>query len=480
MFERKKTYVNYQFDVVIVGSGPAGLHAAYPLVEAGLRVAIIDGGLDSKKQDGELREFPDANITKAGHYYDFIRKSSHVFNKTYQLLRIQSNIEVIQSLAKGGLSEVWHGICDFYTKGELETVGLPVNEINREYQEIAKRIKLTAQTNLDYHSSLLFEASKNKSLSKSRVYQAPLAFSYRTRSSIDDLKRFKNFTYIQNQLVVEVHEKATYIEIKSFSIDKGIESTTRTSFLILAAGSVNSTRILLKSLGLYNYKTTFLTKANYLVACLHLRTLFKKVILKKSNTGQVVIFSQKTDRGADGIFTQLYEFNPLVLHKALKYILLPKFVALPLLSMFAPSLVIADVRFPAFESKKAFCMLKEETGEKDILEIQFQESSEELRKHEDDCGKIFRQLRSLGLFPVHTIFGYTTSHYAGGIPFQHTLGKLSVDSDGKLHQAQRIYIADSSSWRALPAKPPTLTIMANASRVGKNVLRDFNRFRTTS
>ena len=37
-----------QFDVVVVGSGPAGVHAAYPLVKARLRVAIIDGGLDSK------------------------------------------------------------------------------------------------------------------------------------------------------------------------------------------------------------------------------------------------------------------------------------------------------------------------------------------------------------------------------------------------------------------------------------------------
>ena len=32
------------FDIVIVGSGPAGVSAAYPLLDAGLRVAMLDGG----------------------------------------------------------------------------------------------------------------------------------------------------------------------------------------------------------------------------------------------------------------------------------------------------------------------------------------------------------------------------------------------------------------------------------------------------
>ena len=31
-----------EFDVIIVGSGPAGTSAAYPLVQAGLRVLMVD------------------------------------------------------------------------------------------------------------------------------------------------------------------------------------------------------------------------------------------------------------------------------------------------------------------------------------------------------------------------------------------------------------------------------------------------------
>ena len=35
------------FDVIIVGSGPAGVSAAFPLLEAGLKVLMVDGGREA-------------------------------------------------------------------------------------------------------------------------------------------------------------------------------------------------------------------------------------------------------------------------------------------------------------------------------------------------------------------------------------------------------------------------------------------------
>jgi len=471
--------VNNQFDVVVVGSGPAGVHAAYPLIKAGLRVAMIDGGLDSKKQEEKLQEFPDAKLTKSGHYYDFVKESSYVFNKTYELLPIKSNIDIIQSLARGGLSEVWHGICDFFSENELVAIGLPSGEIKREYKEISKLIKLNFRTPLDLHGRLLLEKAKGNTHRKNSMYQVPLVFPYRTNSFIEELRRLKNFVYLPNQLVYSVKEKRNHVEIQSFSIDKKDESTARTSFLILAAGSINTTRIILRSFKLYNYKTSFLTKANYFVPCLHLRSLGKKNDSKKGKYGQLVISSKESNRGVDSFFIQLYRLNPLFLHKGLPYISIPKIIALPLLSVLAPYVVIADIKFPAFESKMTFCKLKKETGEKDTLEISFKETNKDILRHKREYNKIRQQLWSLGLFPLRTIFGYITSHYAGGVFSKQTQKKtqkmLSVDKNGKLYKANKIYIADSSSWKILPAKPPTLTIMANAARVGKNVLKRINK-----
>ena len=132
---------------------------------------------------------------------------------------------------------------------------------------------------------------------------------------------------------------------------------------------------------------------------------------------------------------------------------------------------MADVRLPAFESKNKFCWLKKGSDGKDVLEIYFKETKRELESHKKELNKIKQQLGILGLFPLKTGSDYVTAHYAGGVPFRTIPGKISAGLSGKLHQADRIYIADSATWRALPGKSITLTIMANAARVGKNVLR---------
>lgn len=464
--------LNPQFDVVIVGSGPAGVSAAYPLVKAGLNVAIIDGGLDSKKKDKQLDGFSDINLTEASNAYELIRNNSYVFNQTYKLLRIKSEIEIIQSLTKGGLSEFWNGISDFFSPSELKRIGLPVDYIQREYQEVARLIKLKFRPSLDFHSRLILQAVNNKSSLNSIVYTLPSAVSFLSRSLIDDLKKFKNFTYIPNQLVLRVEENSYHAQVQSISIDKSLESITRTRFLILAAGSINTTRILLRSLGLFNYKTSFLTKAHFVIACLHLRTLLKKRTFKQLKIGQLALSSKEVEQGLSTFFVQLFRFSPLAIQKAIKYIPLPKFMALILLRILSPTLVLADVRFPSFESKEKFCRLKKENG-KEVLEIVFKETKKELESHKKELSKIKNQLRSFGLFPLKTGSDYVTAHYAGGVPFNNKQRKLSVNALGKLNDTKRIYIADASTWRALPGKSPTLTIMANAMRVGKNVLRKF-------
>lgn len=454
------------FDVIVVGSGPAGVHSAYPLVEAGLRVAIIDGGLDAKRRDNQLPN-PNGPTTKS-NALDILMKGSYAFKKTYQLLKIKSNIDVIQTLAKGGLSEFWHGICDYLTSEELIEMGLPANEIQKECKEVTARINLNLKPRLDFHGKLILENARNQ------VYRLPVAYPYRTSSIVEDLKRYKNFTYIPGQLVFKVKDKTKYVEIESLSIEGAVKSFIRARYLILAAGSINTTRILLRSFDLFDYKTTFLTKSHYMLVCLHPRTLINNKGPKIINPGQVAFTSNATDQRL-GAFVQLYKCNPLMFDNALAYIPLPKPVASLLLSLFIHSLVIADVRFPAFETQEKYCRLKKrERQNGDILEIFFHQTKSELRNYKIELQKVSQTLKSFGLFQLKTVSDSVTSHYGGGVPFHNEPRKLSADIKSKLHQAKRIYIADSSTWRALPAKPLALTLMANASRVGKIVLRKFN------
>ena len=51
-------------------------------------------------------------------------------------------------------------------------------------------------------------------------------------------------------------------------------------------------------------------------------------------------------------------------------------------------------------------------------------------------------------------------------------GRYTTTPDGKLRNAPNVYVADGSSWRFMPAKGLTLTLMANARRVAAQAVRD--------
>lgn len=466
--------LNSQFDVVIVGSGPAGVNAAYPLIHAGLKVAIVDGGLDTQKKDEKLDDFSDINLKETSNAYGLFKNNSYIFNRTYQLLRIKSKIEIIQTLAKGGFSQFWHGISDIFTSSELEATGLPSEEMQKEYKEISKRIRLQTDLPLDIHNRLILKAAEKKVNFGSLVYTLPSAANYIKTYSVDAFKKYKNFTYVPGYVVLSVKEKPKFVEAEARSVDNSSKSTFGSKYLIFAAGSINTTRILLRSFKLFNYQTTFLTKAHFVIACLHLRTIFKKKSFKEMKLGQVAISSNQTEGGISKFFVQLFRFSPSAVNKAIKYIPLPKAVSLYLMKSTAPLLVFADVRFPAFESKGKYAKLKKGSRE-DILEIVFQETQQELADHQKELVKIKKQLISLGLIPLKMGSDYITTHYAGGVPCNKKDTKLSSDIEGRLNKTKRIYIADSATWRALPGKSPTLTIMANASRIGKNVLKKYHQ-----
>ena len=83
-----------------------------------------------------------------------------------------------------------------------------------------------------------------------------------------------------------------------------------------------------------------------------------------------------------------------------------------------------------------------------------------------------RLLLRLGVVPYGRIDPGAASsiHYAGTLPVG--TGPAPTRPDGRLEAAPRVYVGDSSSWRFLPAKGLTFTLMANALRVADHVARD--------
>jgi choline dehydrogenase-like flavoprotein len=155
------------FDVIIVGSGPAGVSAVYPLVNAGLKVLLVDGG----HLPSTLAEIP--MPTDSGYIHNRIHDAeqwrwmigpgyeaiknlqnpspkfrvpfhAYVFEDFNRLNNVAGeNFFAVGSLARGGLSNAWGCGVAKYSREELSLFPFDQEDIEFSYNEVGKRIGIS-------------------------------------------------------------------------------------------------------------------------------------------------------------------------------------------------------------------------------------------------------------------------------------------------------------------------------------------------
>ncbi len=524
-------------DVIIIGSGPAGVHAAWPLVDAGKRVTMLDGGMsppvvlssapdlhfeEIRTKDHEqwrwflgedLSGIPLSGLTGGLGGGQISGNRSYVTAATEKHLPLQlSNAFVIQSLAEGGLGAAWGATCAYLTDDELATMGLPADEMQMHYRTVTERIGISGSDPRypmdppwkgDHHAeAMLGMYQKKKSWFRAKnigVMQPPTAVLtkdkkgrratgyhdtdyfldprrsvYRPQYTLEELKKKQNFHYVGGVVARTVQDVGASVRVSYQRMQDGVMQTVEASRVILAAGAVGSARILLESRGLHGAPITFVGKPHVLTACIRLGSLGMKGAKDRLSLCQMLVTDEEKRDGCTAGAAQLYSYRSLQLFRLLTSLPLPTPLAMGLLSMLTPSLLIADIRFPALRlANNTLSLIR--SGEVRRVRIEMHKDTEDMRARERSLRRIKKGLSALGLLPIRTmqLEEASTSHYAGTIPSSRKPeGLLSSDTRGKIHGMEHVYVADASALRCLPPTPHTLTIMANANRVGEEVLKD--------
>lgn len=526
------------YDVIIIGSGPAGVHAALPIVAAGFNVALIDGGVQAQEElesqfpgdfetirknseeqhhlflGGDLSGIPSLAGKKSHTVSMTSGTRAYIAEKTAEALQVETtSVEVMQSLAKGGLSETWGAVCDILTEQELKTMGIPSEGMHEHYQAVIDTIGISGIANgyhlqppihLDHHGRKIQERARQSALHPFKIKQPllgvltqplgnrkPLTYKdveywlnpgnsiYRARFTLEELEKKKNMTYLPGYLVKQVvtSGRTCTVRARHLSEENGKEQAFRGKRIILAAGAMNTTRILLKSCNLYNISVPIMVKPHVLMPCLHPAMLGVRGDIKRTSFCQLVLDDTTSYHGLSRSFSQLYSYKSLLLYKLIPYSPLPMPETLSFLARFVPSLVICDARFPTFSTHaQKIRLIKKE--DRDVIELIERKGLSEIEEHRQTLREIKKQLFRLGLIPlkvVETPFG-STAHYAGGVPnTTNSSAPLRTTPRGKVIQLPNVYVADAATWTALSAKPPALTIMANARRIGFEVLNDLQK-----
>lgn len=529
--------MNIDFDIIIVGSGPAGVSAAFPLVEAGLRVLMVDGGKQPDTQPPGM-DFISARINDTDQWKWMIGEDFHalkMLDAVSPKLRVPyhaytfdgfgrnnriegKNFIAVGSLATGGLSNAWGCGVARFSSSEMAAFPFPASDLALSYAKVSRRMGISGRADDDMsdyfgldeysqppipmdisHAGMFrFYAQHRKNLhaqgfrlGRSRVAALSEDFSGREAcnlsgnclwgckrrslySAADDLpalREHKNFSELSGFIVDSLRQMQGGWCIEGRSTSNNVLKSISASRIVMAAGTLATTRIILKSLG-YTQSVPVLScpTAAFL---LWLPRMTGARRTRGFGLGQLSFALSL--HGDVTAFGSTFSTTGIQLSEFARHIPMGRRCGISLLRSLLSSCVVGNIFLPgrliAAEAKLGSDNSLFITGKYDnnVMPL-MREASRKLRKAYWHMGAVLLP----GSFTVAP--PGADIHYAGTLPMRASPSRGETSSHGEVEGLEGVFVVDGACLPILLEKPHTLTIMANADRIGSQLASDAIRW----
>ena len=525
MNKNKKQYI-------VVGSGISGVSCATALMKKkNVNVLMIDSGYELEQKlkkkvnylyNLDYKKWPKKifnNIPSEYHKGIPLKKifgSDYIYKipKPYKFKR-NSKVGLRPSFAKGGFSNIWGAAIMPFCQNDILDWPLSFKKLEKYYKEVVKIFDVSGkEDSLSKYFPLfkknLFNLSFNeqgnaiynflkkneKSLRKNGFFfgKSRLAFNkkgyahkdgcvycgmcltgcpkeiiYSSNTTLENLKKNKNFKYISGFAVTYVKENNSNVYV--YASNKNSKKTTcfTGKKVFLGAGVLQTTSIIANSLKLKKYE--FEIKDNSLF---YLPLLFKKSFLgvqdQKNNTLSQIFFEILDKKiSSKFVHAQLYLYNNLYKKELYKYLYPLKFFIPKIIERYISRLTILQVYLHSDYSSKLIFHYKSDRPYEFSIEEKKNEKTYQIIKN--ILSKIKKNRKYTGLYPVllfNKILRAGQSYHCGStLPMKKDrTKKLCTDLLGRPNNLKRIHCIDSSVLPSIPATTITLSVMANAYRIG--------------
>ena len=525
--------MNPDFDIIIVGSGPAGVSAAHALVHSGLRILMVDGGkqadislpkqsfLETRGHDTEQwkwmvgEQFQALNMQTSGT--PKLRTPTHapVFEGFSETNHIETkNFMAVGSLATGGLSNAWGCGVSRFSETELMQFPVDVEELEHSYEIVTKRIGVSGCNNddlADYfgldawaqppipmdslHTNLYNQYLKHRVklvagefyLGRSRV--AALSHDHAGRKACNHLTNCL-WGCSRQALYSAAHELVSLRQDKNFHHEAGfiVEKIEYKGGLWCIQGKHDadeSLRIITCS-KLILASGTLATTRFVLKVLKHRQTvpllscptavfmLWVPRLLGTSNRSTFGLaqlsFTQHIKEGITG-FGSTISTHGLLMSEFIKQLPLRRRYGIDLLKDLLSSCVVANLFLPGTLSCN-----RARITQNGALYVEGAYNQDVTDLMGVAKKKLQQSYRRLGAYVLPMSFSVSTPgsdiHYVGTLPMRSkpTLGE--TNAWGEVHGLQGLYVVDGACLPMLSEKSHTLTIMANADRIARAIRRD--------
>lgn len=530
-------------DFVVVGSGCAGAQAAQTLCEGGASVLMLDVGNQNTQGFFEPPHstFSEIRRSDAKQSRYFLGKNfegtvleqdealaaltpdrRYVTEGVAQYLPVSAKkFLAVESLALGGLGNVWGLGCHVFSAPELDELGMDAQKMQLAYSTICQRIGVSSPSsdirsfmagNVDHFQSELevdenakyvlknYHRAKKKFesdgffagkpalalLTEKKETREPTQYrdmdfwddlgqsAYRPRYTIEALKKHSHFTYQSHLLVLGFREHSDHVEVVGYNLLQGEQVSFKARNVILASSAFSTARIVLRSLGKETQKVPVVCNPFTFLGCLQPAFFGKVASARKTSLAQLAFFFDPDRQNFNAAMGAFFSTKSILLNNILKNSFFGFRDSLQILQAIQSAFVVVTLNHAEYPSSQKYVSLKPDSGTLtgDRLHVHYGRSEEEAQRMDRTEKKFKKHLRALGCFPFQTLRRPEGSsvHYAGTLPLKNGEEPLTTMPSGQLTGTKRVWIADGSAFRYLPAKGPTFSVMAWAHLVALNAL----------
>ncbi len=516
------------WDAIVVGSGPTGAWAAAALVRGGARTLVIDAGLADPPSvpvpaegfDHLRRTDPDQGRYLLGDSYecvsfDNVRTGGQVTAPRRWVGALAPDVTPLRStsframegLAWGGLGAVWAAVAVPFDDRDLDSIPLTRADLAEDLSTVCGSIGLSAGRDaltdeLGDPGGLLpplpsepcTEAMLARYAARERSLRAAGLFvgrpwlaalsedrGERRRHAMLDLDFYADVgqsVWRPPLLLAELTDLATErgLLVERFSETDGVvrveakrvtgkrRRVFRARRVVLAAGALGTARIALRSLDPTAELPLACNRLRY-APCLDVRRIGRPNHGPRHSLSQaLMLYRPPGERAA--VFAQVHAYRSLLLWKLVRESFLAARESRKLLLELNPAMSVLSMYQGHRPTPGQRLRMRD-----DELHADFPPDPATDAHSARNEAAFLRQVRRLGWWPLHRVEAEpgASIHYAGTLPMTTADRPMTTAPDGRLRGTAAVYVADGSVLAELPAKPLTLTCMANARRVGRGV-----------
>lgn len=500
-------------DVMIVGSGPAGVSAAWPLLEAGVRVLMLDASegvlpypaqaslADLRGDPGRWRTELGAGgpLADAGVSPKFAtplaRAALAGFADAAKLTT--DNFMGLGSHASGGLTRIWGALAARY--GDADIAALPGGgEFRTSYDRVAERVGVSGGQAIADADPQTFAPPVARFASRHLLrgdqpgfdlVTAPNAVLveprgerlgcsacglclhgcargsiYHSALELPALRRFPNFAY---RAGITVQRLSAHGGVQTAEARIGHEAVRfHAPVIILAAGTLATTSLALRRIGHVGAPVRIESNPVGGIAFVVPQLIGHDLPDRSFALGQL-FYTLEAAAGVEaaGVF---YGADTLPLAPVADRMPFSRPYALRAARALAPALILATAYLPGRFSDNE--LIVEDDGAGGRIHITGRQSAEAKQRLSQVFSSLAGIARRRGAWAIpgsrQMLAPGADAHPAGTLPMGGK-GVAATDANGELRGAKGVFVADGAALPLLSARHPTLTIMANADRVGR-------------